>query len=243
MRLLLIVPLLFGLIWIGACDDDNSTGSGRHTPLMTIKAVDSTGAPVPGLVVGSINLSDYLPRPLPGQALPSTQIDFSIPEQGYVTLVIHNYYGNMIDVLLDDELFSAGSSSVEWDNSSLRSGFYLYHMEVTSSPDAPPDFVSDKWVILETAPDPAQGMIGVTDDSGLFVTSDALLFPCVLSDPPPIVRYDQFGSIIDTVYDFYTDTVVVTLSDTAEPNRYLYFKRAVETTPNSFELLWTPTQP
>ena len=244
MRLLLMVPLVFGLIWIGACDDDNSTDSGGRLPLMTIKVIDSTGAAVPDIEIGSINLSAYLQRPTPSpQALPATQIDFALPEQGYVTLLVHNYYGDMIDVLLDDELYSAGSASVEWDNSLLRSGFYRYHLEVASVPDGPPTISADRWIVLETAPDAAQAMIGFADDSGLFATSDTLLFPCLLGDPPPIERRDQFNSLIDTVWNFYSDTVMITLRDTADADRYLYFERPVTTGQNNFELLWTPAEP
>ncbi|MFH1372651.1 MAG: hypothetical protein ABII79_02500 [bacterium] len=90
---------------------------------------------------------------------------------------------------------------------------------------------------MELGPDPAQTIIGRTGDQGRFVTNDTLLFPCLLGAVPEITLTDDTGLVI-TIYDFYQDTVTITLSDTIRPDRFMYFNKGLVTEGNRFELVW-----
>ena len=56
------------------------------------------------------------------------RIDFSIPEQTNVKVIIYDALGNQIDVIAD-EVKSAGSYSVKWNASNHASGIYFYKLE------------------------------------------------------------------------------------------------------------------
>jgi hypothetical protein len=214
----------------------------NQMPLFSVVVIDTTGAAVPDLNVGSINHSDYLyhvgklgPPPM---ACPTTTISFSLPVTGHYSLEILNYYGDKITAFEDSA--EAGYVEIEWDASGLISGFYRYRLSTWSNDTL--TFSDEKWMILELGPDALQTLIGTTDSNGVFASDDTLLFPCLLGAPPPIVRRDESGQVIDTVYDFYEDTVTITLSDPAEPDKFIYFIRGLRVGPNSFKLVWDPTQ-
>ena len=58
---------------------------------------------------------------------PSTTIQFSIPEQSFVTLVIYNSIGERMDVLFEGEL-NAGTYKYDWNAGGLISGTYYYSL-------------------------------------------------------------------------------------------------------------------
>jgi hypothetical protein len=62
----------------------------------------------------------------------STIIEFSIPEESIVTLEIFNMLGQKVSTLADEESFSAGSHSLEWNpqNINISSGVYIYRLMV-----------------------------------------------------------------------------------------------------------------
>jgi hypothetical protein len=225
--MLLLLAML--VAWV-ACSDDPVRPSG--TPLVAVMVVDTSGQPVTGLRIGSINHSEYIiSRIPPSQLLPSTQINFSLPATGPVTLTIYNYYGEMLYQPLKDSVLDAGQYIVNWDASDQVSGFYRYEVVFA-------DTSASRWVVLEAAPDPQATIIGMIDGSGQWETSDTLLFPCLLGDPPAIERRDQFNNVIDTVLDFYNDTATFTLSDTAQPDSFQYFERSLSADGNEIELIW-----
>jgi hypothetical protein len=222
-----------------ACGKSITPDSGG--PLVLITVVDTAGGPAAGIRVGSINHSDYLEKPAPGPlAAPSTDISFSLPEPAYVTMKILNYYGEQVRVLIDNELLSPGAYAVTWDahddyGALVLNGFYRYHILAGS-------FTADNWLVVETAPDPTQTLIGVTDTAGVFCSDDTLLVPCLLGAPPTIVIRDQSGYVVDTVYDFYQDSVTITLSDPAAPDRFMRFTRGLRVGQNRFHFIWDPTK-
>ncbi len=59
---------------------------------------------------------------------PSTQITFSLPEQGNVMLRVFNTLGQSVQTLVD-EVRSAGQHTVPFDASHLSSGVYVYQLE------------------------------------------------------------------------------------------------------------------
>ena len=58
---------------------------------------------------------------------PSTTIQFSLPQNSYVTLEVFNTLGERVGVLASEEL-SAGSYNYSWDASYLSSGVYFYKL-------------------------------------------------------------------------------------------------------------------
>lgn len=58
---------------------------------------------------------------------PRTTIQFSIPEQSFVTLVIFNSIGEKVDVLFEGEL-NTGTYKYDWNAGGLTSGTYYYSL-------------------------------------------------------------------------------------------------------------------
>ncbi len=71
---------------------------------------------------------------------PSTTIEFTLPQNNFVTLKIYNVLGEEVSQLLNKEI-SAGSHQVQFDASSLTSGIYFYRISAGQ-------FVSVKKMIL-----------------------------------------------------------------------------------------------
>ncbi|MEJ2494582.1 MAG: T9SS type A sorting domain-containing protein, partial [Ignavibacteriaceae bacterium] len=59
---------------------------------------------------------------------PSTTIQFSIPESGYVRLSVYNMIGEEVKVLVDEKK-DAGFYEKTFDASNLPSGAYVYKLE------------------------------------------------------------------------------------------------------------------
>ena len=69
------------------------------------------------------SLSQNYPNPFN----PSTTIEFYIPSHSYVNLSIYNLNGQLIDVLLANEI-NSGSHKFTWDGSNHGSGVYFYKL-------------------------------------------------------------------------------------------------------------------
>jgi hypothetical protein len=246
MKRIVFLCFLSILLLLLTCGKSTEPDQG-HLFLFSVKVIDTAGTAVPDLNVGSINHSDYLnylkkPGPAP-KACPVTYIYFSLPVASHVTLEILNYYGQHVVWLLDSEKVEAGTISLGWDGTDedgtpVISGFYRYRLSTWSNDTL--TFSDEKWMLLELGPDPTQTIVGNTDSNGVFATDDTLLFPCLLGAPPRLFLPDDTGYF--AVYDFYKDTVTITLSDPAEPDKFIYFIRGLRVGPNSFKLVWDPTQ-
>ncbi len=75
-----------------------------------------------------IPLDLKLKQNYPNPFNPSTQIEFSLPESGKVSLKVYNVVGQIVQVLVD-EIRNTGSHSVSFDASGLSSGVYFYQLE------------------------------------------------------------------------------------------------------------------
>ncbi|MCU0343723.1 MAG: YCF48-related protein [Ignavibacterium sp.] len=73
-------------------------------------------------------INDFvLEQNYPNPFNPSTNIQFALPQSGFVTLEIFSVTGERVDVLFSEEL-SAGKYNYEWNGSNLTSGIYFYRL-------------------------------------------------------------------------------------------------------------------
>jgi hypothetical protein len=73
------------------------------------------------------SLSQNYPNPFN----PTTKINFDIPKQSYVKLVIYDLLGMEVSTLVNSQL-NPGRYSAEWNGSDLASGMYFYKIEAGS---------------------------------------------------------------------------------------------------------------
>ncbi|MEQ9309216.1 MAG: ThuA domain-containing protein [Balneolaceae bacterium] len=85
-----------------------------------------------------LKLSQNYPNPFN----PSTQIEFSLPENGNVQLKIFNIVGQTVQVLVD-EVRNRGSHSVTFDATGLSSGVYFYQLEFDGA------IISNKMLLMK----------------------------------------------------------------------------------------------
>ncbi len=78
-------------------------------------------------VINSYSLSQNYPNPFN----PTTVINFSLPEQTNVKVIIYDALGNQVDVIADG-VKSAGNYSVKWNASNNASGIYFYKLETNN---------------------------------------------------------------------------------------------------------------
>jgi len=89
-------------------------------------------------------LSQSYPNPFN----PSTTIEFSLPQTGFVTLKVYNILGEVVATLVNEEL-NVGTYTTQWNASGVASGVYLYRLQA-GNPSAGSDqsFVETKKMVL-----------------------------------------------------------------------------------------------
>ncbi|MCF8241633.1 MAG: T9SS type A sorting domain-containing protein [Melioribacteraceae bacterium] len=87
-------------------------------------------------LVHEYKLSQNYPNPFN----PSTTINYSLKENGFVTLKIYNILGQEMVTLVNKEL-NAGQHTVNFDASKLSSGVYIYQIQAGN-------FTSSKKMLL-----------------------------------------------------------------------------------------------
>ncbi len=87
-------------------------------------------------VIKDYNLMQNYPNPFN----PTTTINFAIPKQSVVKLVVYNIIGEKVAELINEEI-SAGYHSVNFDASNLVSGVYFYRLVAN-------DFIETKKLVL-----------------------------------------------------------------------------------------------
>ncbi len=104
---------------------DSSTEQYSETPAVaTAVSTGSTSVDGDGSLPTTVSLSQNYPNPF----IPSTLINFELPESGAVTLQVYNMVGQLMATLLNENM-SAGSHTVNFDAANLASGTYIYRLQ------------------------------------------------------------------------------------------------------------------
>ncbi|HMS66093.1 MAG TPA: T9SS type A sorting domain-containing protein [Ignavibacteria bacterium] len=88
----------------------------------------------------NFSLSQNYPNPFN----PSTKIDFSLPENGFVNLTIYNSLGKEVENLVNQNL-NSGVYNYEFNGSKLNSGVYFYRLSFSNNKG---EFFSDTKKLL-----------------------------------------------------------------------------------------------
>lgn len=76
----------------------------------------------------TVPITPALNQNYPNPFNPATSISYEIPTSGFVTLTVYDILGKQVARLVDG-IQSAGSHTVRFDGSSLRSGVYFYRIQ------------------------------------------------------------------------------------------------------------------
>jgi Secretion system C-terminal sorting domain len=106
--------------------DSNASGSVkvRSVSLTTVGPTPATLVKASAQLPGNFVLSQNYPNPFN----PSTQIQFSVPKAGYVTLKVYDMLGREVSTLVNGEL-GPSSYSITWNAANVASGVYLYKLD------------------------------------------------------------------------------------------------------------------
>ena len=113
-------------------DYDGGDGGGDN-PLPYKKKVFFEGDNITGNTTTpkEYSLSQNYPNPFN----PTTTINYDLPKDGNVKLIIYDILGREVSKLVNNEFKVAGRYSVVFDGSSLSSGIYFYRIEVNNGKD------------------------------------------------------------------------------------------------------------
>ncbi|MBV6477814.1 MAG: hypothetical protein HGGPFJEG_00558 [Ignavibacteria bacterium] len=102
--------------------EPNTSGGYDGTYIIGIN--DPLGISSPGSVPEGYSLSQNYPNPFN----PKTKISYTIPESADVKLTVSDILGKEV-VVLENSYKSAGTYELEFDGSSLGSGYYIYKLK------------------------------------------------------------------------------------------------------------------
>jgi hypothetical protein len=91
-----------------------------YTAIVNLIGIQPISNPIPD----GYRLYQNYPNPFN----PATTINFSIPKATNITLKIYNSIGQVIETLIDGEVY-AGTHSIKWNADKYSSGIYFYRLE------------------------------------------------------------------------------------------------------------------
>ncbi len=247
-RLLILALGTLAALALSCGDDDNPTspvdgGNDPDTnPLFAVTVVDTAGNPVLGLKVGTFNRSLYEPliHPWALQFLPHIwRVDY--PVAGRVVVTVEDYYRRLIDTIFDDTV-EAGSDWLSWTpigSDTILPGGY-YHLVVDKPTSAAERVTQDIVVVFDWQFNAIFTVHGVTDSAGGFRTTDTLLFPALVGNPPPYVPDPNLAG--DTIRPYYSDSLVIHLSHPDDLYTVTYHHVRLSRGTNVYELVWNPAE-
>jgi hypothetical protein len=117
------------------CPSTCFLGNPRPSPSGTLPDMGACESALPSPVVSLANpLSEVTPKSYelkqnyPNPFNPTTTIEFTLPQTGYMTLKIFNILGEEVATLVSEKL-AAGSYKYNWNATGLAGGIYLYRLE------------------------------------------------------------------------------------------------------------------
>ena len=121
------------LFWTngGSVSTQGDVGQTKHTPVDNPTGIHNSN------IASSYELKQNYPNPFN----PTTNIFFSIPKDGNVSLKFYDILGNEVASYIDNGFLKAGTYNAEFDGSKLASGVYFYTLSTN-------DFVDTKKMIL-----------------------------------------------------------------------------------------------
>ena len=239
-------PASLLLVFIAALSlscSKHSTGP-DNTFSLKLSVADGRGIPVSGLRVSLINdlSASYVflnrARVNPSSSLAVTTFGVEAPVAFHGSLTVESLKGVDVAGLFDASLRPAGVYTVNWDvPDGLSSGVYRCRFVATDSAGTTILFRDSIFASLY-ANDPALCVIGWTDASGNFETTDESAFPNLLGLPPIPLTGSAGPTVIGSF--IYSDSVAVTLTDTLN-HLGMVSRTLIRQGPNSMSVVWTPT--
>ncbi|HAX49162.1 MAG TPA: T9SS type A sorting domain-containing protein [Ignavibacteria bacterium] len=116
-------------VWRLRIRDDNTSDTGR----MYVWGLQINNSPLVGVqsVSSEIPVQYELSQNYPNPFNPVTNIRFSIPKEGFVTLKVFDITGREVRTLINEDL-GAGKYNIDFSGADLASGVYFYRMETGS---------------------------------------------------------------------------------------------------------------
>ncbi len=109
--------------------------------LTVTDSMDSTVSDTLYLKLSTVGVEDLLPEipkafelnpNYPNPFNPQTTIQFGLPNDVKVTLIVYNILGQEVDRLIDNDKMKAGYHQVIWQGAQHPSGIYFYHIQTES---------------------------------------------------------------------------------------------------------------
>jgi len=121
--------------------DDSDTSPELDQRIQNLSVKDDDVSVSIDDLAGSTPREFKLEQNYPNPFNPSTQIQYSLPQNASVKLTVYDVLGRQVAVLVNNEAQAAGSHSVTFDAAKFSSGLYLYRIEAGS-------FVQSKKMML-----------------------------------------------------------------------------------------------
>lgn len=96
----------------------------------TSSASPRIGNPLDLTILEAVPEKYELAQNYPNPFNPQTTIEFSLPEESFVTLIVYNMLGQEVGTLVDNQQLDEGTNEVTFDASQMASGVYYYRIIV-----------------------------------------------------------------------------------------------------------------